>query len=893
MSKREVSEVENAEEDSQWVSASKTANWMRNDPLLDYLEMYQSENPRPVPKIIKDAAFKKSRVSEVNGEDLVAFPTEKVTNLNEKSAHAFILEQGNQFEKAVLAHIRKTFKNDKTGGAINGVVQIANTTKDIILESKANETLEAMQRGVPFIYQGVLHDWESKTFGSPDFLVRSDYLSRLVKVCPLTKKEWIIPAPKLFDQVTEQIWPPADPARRAEGFHFDPTDLINLNVLTGVATKLISGPKDVPLRSNMVNGRKLTESKFHYVVVDVKYSTLKMRADGIHLTNGGNMAAYKAQMYIYHRALTRLQGVEPKHTYLLGRNWSYMKKGKKIRGRGPFEKLGSIDFTNKKLDLPIIARTDAAVSWIRRLRDEGMFWTLTPKPSVYELYPNMSNKMDAPWHEKKKELAESIREITLVWYCGPKQRKRAHDAGYTEWTDPELTTDIMGFKKRKTDAEKPRLGDIIEQILDINRDFSGEKSDDAPEKPLVMPEHIRNNLRNWQAKESDELDKPIEFFVDFETIHDATASTAESNAESKAHQTFGMNRQGDSGDLIFMVGVGWIESVTEIAPDGTFEEVPTWRYKNFTAEAMTYDAEKRMLNRFYDCIQSTFDAEISRRKRIAPDFWTRIKKRMANMARLFRRGEATLEEVKESQLRVNLYHWGHIEPKAYERAMERHPREKFHNELIVNNWVNFYDVMRNEPIVMRGALSFGLKAIVKSMKENGLIDIEYDTNGCSNGIEAMADAVKIYRSGGFSKANPENWKKMNEIIAYNEVDCKAVFAIINYLRTNHGGKLGEISTDVFEYEKFTRDEPSSLDEDIEDIEDNEPETKSKITTAAKRKADDEPDTIGNLNPNKRPHKTFRQALIDITPETKKRGRSFAEEIEEIEDSEDSSVNLYD
>lgn len=876
MSKRDVSELENDDEDSQWVSASKTANWMRNDPLLDYLEMYQSENPRPVPKIIKDAALKKSRVSEVNGEVLVAFPTEKVTNLNEKSAHAFILEQGNQFEKAVLAHIRKTFKNDKTGGAINGVVQIANTTQDIILESKANETLDAMQRGVPFIYQGVLHDWESKTFGSPDFLVRSDYLYRLVKVCPLTKKEWSVPAPKLFDQVVEQIWPPIDPAKRADGFHFDPTDLINLNVLTGVATKLISGPKDIPLRSNTVKGRKLTESKFHYVVVDVKYSTLKMRADGVHLTNGGNMAAYKAQMYIYHRALTRLQGVSPKHTYLLGRNWSYMKKGAKIRGRGPFEKLGSIDFTNKKLDLPIIARTDDAVAWIRRLREEGMFWTLTPKPSVYELYPNMSNKMDAPWHEKKKELAESIREITLVWYCGPKQRKRAHDAGYTEWTDPELTTDIMGFKKRRTDAEKPRLGDIIDKILDINRP-------DESEKPLVMPEHIRNNMRNWQAKESDDLDKPIEFFVDFETVHDATASTAESNAESKAHQTFGMNRKGDSGDLIFMVGVGWIESVTEISPDGTFEEVPTWRYKNFTAEKMTYDAEKKMLNKFYECIQSTFDAEIARRKRIAPDFWTRIKARMANMARLFRRGEATLDEVKESQLRVNLYHWGHIEPKAYERAMERHPREKFHNELIVNNWVNFYDVMRNEPIVMRGALSFGLKAIVKSMKENGLIDIEYDTNGCSNGIEAMADAVKIYRSGGFAKTNLENWKKMNEIIAYNEIDCKAVFAIIDYLRTNHGGKLGEIVTDVFEYEK-SNGESSSYDDIEENIEDDEPETESKIITGTKRQADRGSDTAGSP-----PKKTFRQALINLTPISKKRGRVDEIEVEEIEESSD----IYD
>jgi hypothetical protein len=170
---------------------------------------------------------------------------------------------------------------------------------------------------------------------------------------------------------------------------------------------------------------------------------------------------------------------------------------------------------------------------------------------------------------------------------------------------------------------------------------------------------------------------------------------------------------------------------------------------------------------------------------------------------------------------------------------------------------------------MRGALSFGLKAIVKSMKENGLIDIEYDTNGCSNGIEAMADAVKIYRSGGFPKANLANWKKMNEIIAYNEVDCKAVFAIINYLRTNHGGKL---------------------DENIEDIEDDEPETKSKITTTTTHKAD-EPDTISNLNLDKKSNKMFKKTLIELTSSSKKRALPFSEEIEEIDYS--SSVNIYD
>jgi len=793
------------DDESQWVSASRTANWLRNDPLLDYFEMYQSEKPMHIPDIIKDATLRRSK-TDADPMVVLSLPSEK-TVAAEKHAHAFILEQGNQFEKAVLAHIKTKFPNQ--------VKQIAMSSKDIILESKAEETLEAMCNGVPFIYQGVLHDWENKTFGSPDFLVRSDYLHKLVRFAPLTKDEYsksanfnppfpINVSPEQPDVSTGFQF--EDPAEDIPGLDFMDPRFDNLvEAITRMAQKRISTrekkraateepikKKETPRRSARAKNKKQRavqdhrppKNQWHYVIVDIKYSTLKMRADQIHLTNSGNMPAYKAQMYIYQRALTKLQGFEAKCAYLLGRNWSCVQKKVKMRGNGPFEKLGSINFTQPKLDEHIVAKSDAAVKWIRRVRAEGMFWTLYPRPSIYELYPNMSNKCDSPWHEKKKILAEKLNEITLVWYCGVKQRKRAHEAGITEWTDPALTPEVMGFKKRKTEDEKPRLGDIIGEVLDINRD----ESDDPP---LVKPASIQNNFRNWQHLEMDDLDKPIEFYVDFETIHDAAASSAQSNVDGTVRKTFGAARKGKSGDLIFMVGVGWHETKKTLNYDGSETISKEWRYKNFTASHMTFDAEKHMLNSFYDYIKRVVDWEIERRKKIAPDFWTRIKTRMAQMARLFRRGDATLQEVQDSQLRVNLYHWGHIEPKAFERAMERHPRERFHGELIVKNWVNFYDVMRSEPIVVRGALSFGLKAIVKGMNANNLIDITYDdgSGGISNGVEAMAEAVKLYKelelpeNAGVKVSETE---KMISVIAYNEIDCKAVYQIIDYLRRNNG-----------------------------------------------------------------------------------------------------------
>ena len=45
-------------EESQWVSASRTRNWIVNDPLLDYLDMYCSDKPAHIPDIIRDGSSK-------------------------------------------------------------------------------------------------------------------------------------------------------------------------------------------------------------------------------------------------------------------------------------------------------------------------------------------------------------------------------------------------------------------------------------------------------------------------------------------------------------------------------------------------------------------------------------------------------------------------------------------------------------------------------------------------------------------------------------------------------------------------------------------------------------------------------------------------------------------
>ena len=73
------------------------------------------------------------------------------------------------------------------------------------------------------------------------------------------------------------------------------------------------------------------------------------------------------------------------------------------RGTGCFERLARVD------DARYLPRRDAdlgdlaveAVEWVRRMRVEGRNWEVLPRPSVVELYPQMRNTEDAPWHGAK------------------------------------------------------------------------------------------------------------------------------------------------------------------------------------------------------------------------------------------------------------------------------------------------------------------------------------------------------------------------------------------------------------------------------------------------------------------------------------------------------------
>lgn len=369
----------------EWVSASSTRNYAIRDPLLDWLELYGEKH-----------GFRRD-------DDVLGY--EPRTDFTE-----FIFRQGHAFERAVVDYLRTLTTVEQVGGGD------AADSRDL---NKAEETFAAMQRGEPVIYQGVVRDAATRTYGSPDMLVRSDVLA--------------------------ELFPDADVEENA-----------------GTAAP------------------DLGSKPWHYVVVDIKFTTLRLLVSG-GIQSGGSTRAYKAQLYIYSRALGRLQGYTPLASYILGRSWRGPVDRKTVRGSTCMERLGRVpqDSTVAR-GATLAGMTDEAVEWVRRVRVEGMHWSVTPEPSVPQLKPNMRNTSDSPWGSAKREIEAILAGNPWVeGMAGITEQAPRGQMGFWPEGEPVPETDFSAVSPTRVTAgggawREPGLAFYVdfETVSDLNDDFS-------------------------------------------------------------------------------------------------------------------------------------------------------------------------------------------------------------------------------------------------------------------------------------------------------------------------------------------------------------------------------------------------------------------------------------
>lgn len=536
------------------------------------------------------------------------------------------------------------------------VVKISNNNKSVVPQD-CQTTFQNMLEGVPIIEQAVLYNFSNRSWGVADLIVRSDWINRLFEKKIIPQEMETLKAPKL-------------------------------------------------------------KGNYHYLVIDIKWTTMMLRSNGVQILNSQRFPAYKGQLAIYTSAVGLLQGYTPDKAFILAKSWKYTECGQQYVGYGSFDLLGEVDFAD--FDNQYLRRTKEAISWVREVRYHGHKWSCLP-PSRNELRPNMCNRFDTPYHELKKELAHKQDEITSIWMIGVKHRDIAVNKGVVSWSDPKCTAELMEINGQK-------IGPTVDAILEINRSEAVE---------LLRPHKILNNTNNWP------IQSDFDFFVDFEAINNCFGQ-----------QTICIENSKQENGIIFMIGIGFIEN-------------GCWQYINLLMQSNTLDEERRNIDQFNAFIEQRVSEKM-------------IKNKIRN----------------RNYIKPNMFCWGHAERSMLHNANNRHG-ERWSKWMQQINWLDVCQIFIQEPIVIKGAKKFNLKEITKAMHENKMINCQWDQNGVTTGLGAMIEASKYYQfMDNWSKVPPsiqpfltEKYKEfttmMTKIKEYNEVDCRAVREIVNYLRTHH------------------------------------------------------------------------------------------------------------
>ena len=482
-------------------------------------------------------------------------------------------------------------------------------------------------------------------------------------------------------------------------------------------------PESISEQEAALSAPDLGDRGWHYRVVDTKFTTLHLNASGAELANGGSGPAYKAQLYIYNRMLGRLQGLEPPESYMLGRGWQFTSKGVTYRGTNAMERLGPVPQYGAITKKVLIAdAVESALQWVRRMATEGHNWQLLPEPSVPELYPNMAGADD---------------DIMLGIDPAESEPYDEEDAPANQWKSVKkwLADELkeltqlwqVGVNKRK-DAH---LNGIYRwndpQLTPADVGVTGAKQGPVLQRLLEVNRDDGRTilpLRVGTDRGEWHTTTDVEFYVDFEYCSDL-------------NDDFTQLPEKGGQPLIFMIGCGHVEKAE-------------WQFKSLVVDCLSETEELRIIQEWIEHMASV-------RNRLDPN-----------------------------NDKPRIFHWSQAEPttlqNAYNSAWNRHNQPSDWPDF---GWYDFLQrVMRQEPVVVRGALGFGLKTVAKAMHSQGFIETNW-ADSAVDGLGAMVGAWRCDEDARRSGVPMNGLPLMDEIASYNEVDCRVMMEIVHYLRANH------------------------------------------------------------------------------------------------------------
>lgn len=357
----------------------------------------------------------------------------------------------------------------------------------------------------------------------------------------------------------------------------------------------------------------------------------------------------------------------------------------------------------------VAIRAEKGARWLREIAEHGEEWINNldqyQQPPSPVLYPNMSNRLDQSWRTAKQVLAERWGELSLLWYCGVAQRKRAHSHNIYSWKDatytPQEVVDSM-LIDAQTEASLRRR--IMKRMIQLHR----------------TEDKLYDAYRQGERDEpyDDDPEETQEFYVDFEMIPSS------------------LLKKKDSQGMIYLIGVGWV-----------CPETKSWMFRSFIAKDLTYTSEKKMITEFME----------------------------------------HLKNVCYNEKRAVLYHWSSAEPRWMKKALLYHNLYQYQEwlEEEVVEWRDLMEMFMDAEVVVRGVWGYSLKDLAKGLHKHGILPVVWapgEKGWVPSGEGTLTTASKCYQKSKHMTVPVEHIAMFESLLTYNEMDCRVMYDLLDFLR---------------------------------------------------------------------------------------------------------------
>ena len=530
-----------------------------------------------------------------------------------------------------------------------------------------------------------------------------------------------------YDNINEQF----DKTKKIiEQFKFDVifgAILINKKNMTyGYPDIIISGL----LINKMINSppNKIIQNDLYYII-DIKSSTINLINGGKYVSCSNLIEGYKTQILVYMEALNQIQKCNSSYGFILGKKYKYVREKKIVLIKNPFFMLGLIDYSHEKeKGNDIKKKVINSIKWNNELKKNWKKYKLYPISN--KIRPNMKNSFDKNYKKIKKNIADKNKELTLLWNCGVSQRNYAFKSNITKYSDLKLTPEKLGFDKKS-----PRYN-ILNCMLSTTH------------SDKLININKKNNHNNWQKKTEHE------FFVDFETY-------SPSLDETLIYE----NDDLDETQCIYMIGVGHLAL-------NKFEEINNinqseYIFKCFIIKYHGSESIYKNIIQKYNCKEEDI-IQVQNEKMLIIAF--------VNYIHTFKKNnEPRYRFIKNTRL----IHWSCAEPCLFAKKILKYGINTTFNTL---PWFDLMEVFKHPtyPITIKNCFSFSLKEITKAMYSYKMIQLMW--SDLDDGLLSAFIAKDIYKN--LNSGIDLNNNNMQNIIEYNYIDCKALYLILIYIRTN-------------------------------------------------------------------------------------------------------------